>query len=264
MLSEIRNGKFTSSEISALLSNGKSKGEVGAPFKNYVKQTNQERRLGRSLDTSNDARSLKWGKFVESWLMLESPEVIGFEYTLTPNSTIPHPKYPDCWCGSRDGLNNNTNAIIDLKCPFTLGSFCDFADCSTIDDVRKNTKDGEKYYWQLVSNASIHGTDNAELIIFVPNLTQVKNIIDYAINGDHSPEIDCYFIGMSQPEDLPFIPDNSHYPNVIRFKFDIPNSDFELLEDRVKLASSMLVNNYSTLIESHCNETNVTIIEEIK
>jgi hypothetical protein len=243
MLDEIRNGKFTSSEISALLSNGKKDGEVGAPFKTYVKQTNQERKLRRGLETSNDGRAQKWGSFVEAWLMFESPEVIGFEYTLSPKCTLPHPDYPDCWVGSRDGLNNNTNAIIDLKCPFTLGSFCDFADCETIADVRKNTKSGEDYYWQLVSNACIHGTNKAELIVFVPTLDQLKNIIQYAIHGDHPAEIDCYFIGMSQPEELPYIPENSLYNNKLVFPFEIPESDIQLLTSRVKLASGMLVNN---------------------
>lgn len=238
-LSKIRDGNFTSSEIVALTKNGKKAGEFGAPFYTYIKQCNQERKLGKSLDSELSARPTVWGSFVEKWLMFERPDIIGIEYTLSPQSTIQHPQY-DYWVGSRDGLNNSTGAIIDIKCPFTLGSFCNFADCKTIEEVRENHKDGDKYYWQLVSNAHIAGTNKAELIIFVPNYEQVKEIQEFAVMGDHENLNQLYFIGNAIDGDLPYISEDSFYKNLIKFEFEIPQEDLDFLENRVIEAGKLL------------------------
>ena len=249
-MDKIRNGKFTSSTIVGLVSKGKEKGSVGAPFNTLVKQKRQERKLGRSLETDSKARSMTWGSFVEMWLMYERPDIIGLEYTLTPKSTKAHPKFEDIWVGSKDGHNNNTKAIIDLKCPFTLTSFCDFADCKNIEEVRKNHKDGEKYYWQIVSNACIDGLTKGELIIYVPTLEELMAIQKYAYDGNFEKHPtyegnakDFYFISMADEQELPYIElEKSDYKNVLRFAFDITQEDIDFLTGRVEMAGKLLLN----------------------
>ena len=237
----IRNGRFTSSEIFNLISNGKKAGEFGKPFYTYVKKKAQEVKLGRSMNSGDGGKATKWGSFVENWLMFEKPDIIGLEYTLTPKSTKKAPlNYGAFWCGSKDGFNNNTNAVIDLKCPYTLDSFADFADCKTMADVRENHKDGEKYYWQLLSNAFIEGVTKAELIVYMPTLDDLQEIMFYAINGSHDIS-DIYFIGNAKDDDLPYVTDKCSYNNVLKFEFDIPTEDTELLKERVYQASKLLV-----------------------
>lgn len=239
MLSEIRVGKFTSSEISNLMSNGKKSGEYGKPFYNYVKKKRQERKLKRSMSYGSSSKETTWGSFVEYWLMYERPDLLGMEYTLTPSLTVCHPEFEDVWCGSRDGFNNNTKAVIDLKCPYTLGSFADFADCKNIDEVRSNTQYGDDYYWQLVSNAAIGGVKKAELIIYMPTLPQLREISTFAHDGLHEFG-SLNFITMAADIELPYLPENSEYKNIIKFEFDIPSEDIEALTERVKEASKLL------------------------
>lgn len=239
MLSEIRIGKFTSSEISKLTANGKKSGEFGKPFHTYVKQKKQERKLKRSLSIGEAGRASQWGKLVEHWLMYERPEIIGMEYTLTPSLTVAHHEFKDSWCGSRDGFNNNTKAVIDLKCPYTLGSFADFADCATIEEVRTNTQSGEDYYWQLVSNAAIAGVKKAELIIFMPTLSQLNEIQLYAHDGLHEMS-NINWIYSTSTYDMPYLPEDSEYKNIIRFEFEISDGDLQFLTERVKIASEFL------------------------
>lgn len=239
MNNKIRNYKFTSSKIAALVSNGKAKDSVGAPFTTLVKKVNQCRKAQRSIYSDSSSKATSWGILVEHWLMFQHPEIIGLEYTLTPSTSTVHPLFPNSWAGSRDGLNNDTNAVIDIKCPYTMESFCDFADCSNIEDVRNKTKSGEDYYWQLVSNACIHGTDKAELIIFCPTVEQLNEIQVYSMDDEHREY--AYYIGTANVDTLPYLPSNAIYDNVIKFAFTIPQSDIDLLTARVKMASELLV-----------------------
>ena len=237
-MNPIRIGRFTSSEIYNLMANGRAKDSVGAPFFNYVKKKRQERKMGCSFGSNDSGKATKWGSFVEWWLMYKRPDIIGLEYTLTPSTTTAHKDYSDYWAGSRDGYNNLTQAVIDLKCPWTRESFADFADCQTVDEVRENHRDGEKYYWQLVSNACIAGVDNAELVIFLPNEEQVALIQHSAIHSDHG--LDAFFIGNANEGDLPYNPKQSQYQSLIKFCFTIPQSDKDALTERVKKAIELL------------------------
>lgn len=243
-MNPIRIGRFTSSEIYNLMANGRAKDSVGAPFFNYVKKKRQERKMGCSFCSTDSGKAAKWGSFVEWWLMYKKPDLLGLEYTLTPSTTTAHKDYTDYWAGSRDGYNNLTQAVIDLKCPWTRESFADFADCQTIDDVRQNHKDGEKYYWQLVSNVCIaesamgHKVENAELIIFMPTEEQLGLIQHAAVHGDHGQDV--FFIGNANEGDLPFNPSTSQYPSLIKFCFTIPQSDKDVLTERVKKAIELL------------------------
>lgn len=243
-LSNIRNGNFTSSEIVALISRGKSKTEFfGKPAHTYIRQCNLERRLGRSLETDASARSLTWGTLLEKFTF----EQLGLEYTLTSNITLVHPDFP-CWVGSPDGMKEVTpRAVTDIKCPYTLQSFCDLVEPiykglegnEAINWVRENHKDGEKYYWQIVSNAILSGVSRGELIVFMPYQSQLSAIREAASNVNENQN-NYAWIGFADDNNLPHLIEGGYYKNLNRITFDIPQEDVELLTASVKIASGLL------------------------
>ena len=299
----IRTGKFTSSGIVAIVDAGSRKmteqelaaykaenpkskaltttckNTLSTAGKTYIKRKNKERKLGKSLDGSDSGRACDWGKFVEMWLMNERPDIIGLHHTLTPNLTEVHPKYPDVWAGSRDGFDNDKQAVDDIKCPYTLDSFCTFAELheagktigfrevllngytDSFGDISKHP-DGDTYYWQLVSNAHIKGVNKANLIVFCPTREQVESIKQYAVFGDHGNVVNCFFIGNADLDnnELPFVPEGSLYPNKLEFSFDIPQEDLDYLEHRVQLASTYLFKQQKLTI----HDGNITVHEIVK
>lgn len=236
-MDKIRNGNFTSSEIVALMSNGREKGSFGAPAKTYIKEKNIERRLGRSIDAEIDARPTSWGKHLEK----KAFDILGLDYALTSDKTFVHPEI-DCWCGSPDGFHymNGKFGVIDFKAPYTLKSFCQMVDAFSeggIDAVRAEHKDGEKYYWQIVSNACITGAVWGELIVYLPYLSEIEDI-------KHKSEgnADLYWLWSSTPDKLPYLNDGGYYKNINVLQFDIPTTDKIALYDRVTLAQKQLIN----------------------
>lgn len=231
-LSEIRIGNFTSSEIFRLMKPGKAKGSYSVDAQTYIDECNRERRLGRSIEVQTDARPLSWGKCVEK----RAFNVLGLEYTLCSNVTIQHPTI-QYWVGSPDATTKV--AVADLKCPLTLTSFCQLVDpyiedgkvvheALTIEAVRANHRDGEKFYWQLVSNAVLTNRDKGELIIYAPYEWELEEIKTLA---DGNP--DYYWIWAAEKNKLPYVIEGKHYKNVNVIAFDIPKEDKDRLTERV-------------------------------
>lgn len=243
-----RIGNFTSSEIAALMTNGKVAGTFGKPALTYIEECNMERRLGRSVTEESTARPLMWGKLNEKRVF----EMLGLEYTLCSQETLMHPEF-DCWSGSPDGEKfDDGKTVIDFKCPITLKSFCQLVDPVlnekgeviykglTIEAVRENHKDGEKYYWQLVSNAILTGAKYAELIIYVPYHRELQSIRDYAANLD-GDQRGYYWINGAADSELPYLIEGGQYKNVNIIRFEVPEVDKRALTGRVRVASQMLI-----------------------
>jgi hypothetical protein len=236
-----RIGNFTSSEIAALMKKDKSGKGFGAPALTYIEETNMERRLGRSLTEEVSARPLVWGKLLEG----RAFDMLGLEYYLSSKDTIVHPDIP-YWSGSPDGGKYDPRTICDIKCPITLKSFCQLVDAGTkggIEQIREDHKDGEKYYWQIVSNAMLTGSAYGELIVYMPYESELGEIRMLAQNvaGEHLSK--HYFIAMAGQDDLPFLLDDGFYKNINVFSFEIPTADCEALTDAVIRAGKMLINN---------------------
>jgi hypothetical protein len=256
---ERRIGNFTSSEIYNLLSLGKRdmtpeeieghkklypkskkrtiEDGIGKAGLAYISEKNMERRLGRTLNQIGSARPLIWGKTLEGMVF----ELLGLNYALTSQDTLIHPRY-DYWAGSPDGVTSDT--VFDIKCPFTLKSFCQFADCETIDDVRKNHPDGEKYYWQLISNAILTGKKFAELIVYCPFRSEIPKIQEECSMFYEGEQNNISWIAYSDPDELPHIPDKCYYNNMYTFRFGVCELDKNLLTERVVLCSEKLVERY--------------------
>lgn len=234
-MNSIRIGKFTSSSIFALMSNGKAKGTFGKPYYTYVEEKYFEEKLKRKLNNETNARPTSWGKIVEQFAF----EQLGTEYNLVSQETIIHPNI-NRWAGSPDLEKYAENkTVCDIKCPMTLKSFCTFYECNTIDEVRERHPDGEKYYWQLVSNSILTGAKYAELIIFCPFKNQLDEIREMVSNYD-GDQNKIAWISWAEDNDLPYIPEESEYKNVKVIQFEVPELDKQTLTARVNYAISDL------------------------
>lgn len=245
--SNVRVGRITSSEIVALVSKGKKEGEPGAPFYTYIEETAMERRLQLSISTDVTARPLSWGKLGEKHVF-GLPSMLS--YTLFGDVPMQHPSI-ESWAGSPDATRGNGIVVADVKCPITRKSFCQFLDpykkggavihkAMTIEAVRANHKDGDKYYWQLVSNAILTGATKGELIIYMPYKSELDAIRELAQQQDSDELKNYYWIANASDEELPYINEGGHYKNLNVITFDIPQEDKDFLTERVLLATELL------------------------
>lgn len=232
-MSPDRLGNFTSSEIVALTKSGKKEGSLGAPALTYIEECNMERRLGRPLENEADAKPTSWGKLIES----RAFELLGLEYTLCSQETLSHPTI-DCWKGSPDACKED-GTVVDIKCPITLKSFCQLVDGMSIEAVRNIHPQGEKYYWQIVSNAILTNSKYGELIVYVPYRSELEAIKDLASSAGESGEYTKWIYYASE-DGLPFLIDGGHYKNLNIIRFEIPDSDKEFLTNRVLECKELL------------------------
>lgn len=250
MNNPVRNGNFTSSGIVALMSTGKQAQGFGAPAITYIMETNLERMIGRGIDNETNFKYTSWGNLLEPRVH----ELLPTSYTYSSKITDIHPEI-DYWVGSKDGTNEaGERAVTDIKCPFTLKSFMQLvlplycglsgmdAMYALMNGFDHNSfkypahKDGEKYYWQLVSNACINNTKFAELIIYMPYQSELLEIKRMA-EGNHT----VYWMNFSQEEEIPYLPDECPYKNLNIIRFEIPQADKDLLTENVKKAGTMLI-----------------------
>ena len=258
---EVRVGKFTSSQISKLIGNGyrpmteeelKQRPKSGTGSKTtkiadpsilsdtaltYIEEKNFERKLGRSLSSETGAHSTTWGKCVEQRVF----DLLGTEYSIQSQESQEHPTLGEFWVGSPDLIKHTTpKTVAEIKCPFTLKSFCQFAECKTIEDVRVKHPSGEDYYWQIVSNAIITGSQLGELIVYCPKQSELDAIRELASDTGFEG---FKWIFFSLDYDVPFLPENSLYESMYIFKFEIPEEDKQKLTERVVAASKLLIAN---------------------
>lgn len=241
----MRTGNFTSSEIVALTTNGKSKEKAfSEKGLTYIKHKKWERNLERSLDTETFSRPLSWGKLCEIFVLQHMTML-----HLTPLMDEPKQHQTiEYWWGSPDGINNDLDAVVELKCPQTLTSFCGLVEpiikglsgTDAINYIRDNHNDGEKYYWQIISNAIITGKSKGELMVFCPYQSQLDDIRMLAQNMPSDVLSHYYWIANSMDKDLPYLNDRGKYQNVNSIVFDILQDDIDFLTDRVLKAGQLL------------------------
>lgn len=244
---ELRFGRFTSSRIGELMKIDKRKKvKEYSPLEDnsYIEEKRMEIRLGRQLEVEGGSRALSWGHIGERFVFQNH---LNTEYRLCSDETLIHPDY-SFWAGSPDGFRFIDETIVfDVKCPFTLTSFCNLVDGGTIEDVRENHKEGDMYYWQLVSNAILYEAINktkitrAELIVFCPyeselgQLTALSSTID-----DADLQNKLAWLNWAKKEEMPYLIDGGFYKNLNIISFEITDEDKEELIKRVKEAGELL------------------------
>jgi hypothetical protein len=238
--SKLRVGNFTSSKAVALVKSEKTKAT-------YIEECNFERRLGRSIESESNARPLTWGKMVEKRVF----ELLGLEYQLVNEETIVHPDF-DCWAGTPDAIKKDEGkTVCDIKSPMTLKSFCQLVEplydpafesasgVQCIDFIRKTHQDGEKYYWQLISNAILTGSKFAELIVYVPYKSELEAIQQMAAPSQDVPK-GWNWIYYANHDELPYLPDGGWYRNINVIRFPVPAVDKIALHEAIVESSKLL------------------------
>lgn len=262
-----RVGSFTSSEIVALTKEGKKAGTFGAAATTYIAETNMERRLQRSLTDECGAHPLVWGKFLEPRVNDLLPD-----HTLCSNETVVHPSI-NFWSGSPDGfkIDGTGKTVTDIKCPLTLKSFCQLVDplysgltgIDAMNAIRENHKDGEKFYWQLVSNAILSNSKFAELIVYMPYLSELPEIQLAAMGVQEDQLTKHAWIAYAGEGELPYLLDGGYYSNINIIRFEVPETDKALLTTCVMKAGAML-EGYTPaggLKATYDKENGVTLVE---
>lgn len=237
VLSDSRTGNFTSSGIFRLMTNGRSKGSFGGPYYSYIEEKKMERRLGRSLTDDIFARPTSWGELCEGYVFDLLPE----DYTPCSKTTLSHPVI-ECWKGTPDATKHET--VADVKCPKTLKSFCILVDSwkkGGINMIRDKHDDGDKFYWQLVSNAILSKSKFAELIVYCPYQKELNAIREMASNFDGDKQSRFLWIASAYDDELPFIKDDGYYKNVNVMRFEVPVADKMALHSRVEEAAKELI-----------------------
>lgn len=253
-LSYKRIGTATSSSIVSLVSEGRGKNTIGTPFFTYVEECRYERGLLQNLESEIEVLATEWGKLVESFVHKMLPK----EYKFHSTDTKPHPRYSG-WVGTPDGSKYKVllkkmilDAITDIKCPLTKKAFCQLVAGlyrylpnggvlkmenpdmkKALEKLREKAKDGNKFYWQLVSNSCIFNTKFAELIVFMP----YKETLDKIINYNDNLEVGSWLVASAATKEnkLPFILKESGYEEINIIRFEVPIADKKFLENRYRL-----------------------------
>ena len=200
-----------------------------AKLKTYIQELSYEKRICRSLNNEASARPLNWGKLLESYVFTRE-ELLGFEYRQNSDKVIEHPTIKH-WCGTPDGTKDNT--VFDLKCPWTMKSFCELEQITILQDIEYFKNEKPEYYWQLVSNSILTNSQFAELIVYCPYEANLTDIRIFAENYDGLDQYKYRFIVESSNDELPYLPEESPCIDLNIFRFEVPQSDKDLLISKI-------------------------------
>lgn len=153
-----RLGKFTSSEISALMR--PSGFEDGAM--SYIRRKVGEELTGKSSKGEIDVEATRWGLFYESEALTKFGQSIGIDFMISQQLISD----PDSRFGcTPDGLIVNRISpdeteyeveTVEVKCPPTFDNYIRFFECKTPQDLKEESK---QYYWQKLDQL-----DNCEAL----------------------------------------------------------------------------------------------------
>lgn len=222
----VRIGKPTSSTVHRLMNPSKKK--------TYIKEKSREMRLGIEIGIDSSAHSLSWGKAMEGYVYENHIEI---DYELVSQQTTVHPS--GLWCGTKDIIKDN--CVGDIKCPISRTSFCDLIEIIESQNVELFKLESPEYYWQLVSNSILENCDYAELVVWMPYVSEHAAILEYIeMLDDFQMQLDIHWVLNAPISRLPMLPGNSGYKNINRFKFEVPKADKIILEETIKAASKLI------------------------
>lgn len=257
-----RIGAFTSSEIHRLtgigtrqmteaelaahkLANPTSKAKtikhpdtVDKKFQTYVDEKKREKRMKRSLDTGASSMETRWGEFMER----RAFQLIGLEHSLESKTTHVHPTI-NHWSGSPDLIADDK--VGDIKCYYPR-KFSAYYEALETQDINVLKEEYSEEYWQLVSNACILNKPKVEVVLYAPYQNEALEIYNMVMKNEDDMFRYKFIADMIEAEkyyELPFLPDDSGYNNLMTFEFTVPQEDKDFLTERVKLAVSLLNQN---------------------
>lgn len=206
-------------------------------FYTYIKEKKREKRAKRSINTDVSTFATAWGDLME--LMIHQRNDLSYKYS--SKKTTMHPTIIGL-SGSNDFITDD--CIIEAK-GYQPSKFFDYYECLEQKSVNLLKSEFPQEYWQMVSGAVIHGVKYAEAVLYMPYFKDLPKVYEVAMNIDTSDDIwqfksICDAIENERYEKLAYLPNDSGYKDEIRFRFEVPKEDFNLLTDRVKLAIKML------------------------
>lgn len=245
--------KFTSSEISRLVSKGKSD-IFSVDGNTYIEEKLHEYQAGRRIQNEHDSKPTTWGSWCENYVFTEYLQLKG--YSIDSKNVLNYkgehnPLLEKYYAGSPDICADDV--VGDIKCPFTIKTYLTALNCETITELRDKLKDGDKYYWQLISNAILTGKNKCLLYFWIPK--------GYKAKGEEESEVERIHELMRHDDTnnaikwsmwcetsiLPSI-NNPNTPNIKLFEFNATEKDKEFLATRILLASEILdkkINNFN-------------------
>jgi hypothetical protein len=245
-MNQERLGKFTSSTIQALTTSDKRKKKKAGPgvsFYTHIEEKLFEIQAGRQLTDSN-SRATSWGNYMEKYVYETRLKYSGAELQSKTFIVHPDPIFQGMYGGSPDIVGESR--VGDIKCPFTLKSYLQAYSCKDITELRDKHQDGEKYFWQLVSNSILTGRPVCDLYFWIPR--------GYALpdQGEEEPEIftihermrdsvdlSVKWVMWCDTEDLPYLL-NKDTLQFKHFEFEPTELEKEFLLDRVGQAVRLL------------------------
>ena len=226
----MRIGRFTSSGVWQLMTNGRAAGTPGKPFETYCRQKAREKRLFRSITNDSSSKPTSWGKYMEKRAFSK----LDIDYSLTSDVTTEHPTIEN-FAGSTDGLKfDDGRTVFDIKCPFTLTSFCDLIECTTDEML---LKEFPEYFYQLIGNAMIHNTKWCELIVYVPYMSELSDI---RLGVKYEENKQFQWIEYSEDYELPYIHPRSEYKDLNILRFEAKQEYKDALEVRLLMANELI------------------------
>lgn len=237
-LNKERIGNFTSSNMWKLMTVATDKKSFGKPALTYIKEKQWEKKLKRSISTEVQTRPMLWGKFLEQRVH----DMLDAGYELISEKSFVHKKIPT-WSGSPDNKNVTESVCADTKC-YQPKAFCEYVDNLThavkINSTEYFKLNHPEEYWQLVSNAVLLDMKNIEAIAYMPYKNELAEIRQAAANFDSLDQYKYRFIAEAPDEELAYLPDDSEYKNLNKFRFEVPKADIDFLTARVLMATAIL------------------------
>lgn len=228
----LRIGKFTSSDIVNLCKFGKDKKSPSVSFYTYILKKYKEHLLGKELETDKYSKDIAWGEFLEMYYNMYKLD-LDMEYSAS--DTIVHSSL--LWCGTPDYFNKKK--VGDIKAPNSSTYVDAYLFGQTIEEYVEYMDMGEKYYWQLVSNACLLSVTECELTIYCPFQKELNDIRAYEPEGiDMHPRYT--WISNYTDSELSHIPNDSIIPDEIKIVFSPKEEDVSLLYSRVELGTTYL------------------------
>lgn len=237
---QIRVGKFTNSEIWKLLTMAKDGKSFGKPALTYIQEKKFEARIGRPLNLERTNKDALWGHFLQQ-RVFDLLEDTGYE--LIEDRTIQHPAI-EYWVGTPDAKHQRDSVADDIKC-YAPKNFCEYVDLLRLAQPKNDTElfkaERPEEYWQLVAHSVLLNTKHIEAIVYIPyysELQAIRESVDMLESEDDQRKY--AFIKHSHYNELSYIQDDRHYKNLNIFRFEVPQSDKDLLTTTVEKAGELL------------------------
>lgn len=126
-------------------------------------------------------RATEWGTLMEDTARQRYAEVMGYEVLTV--SFEPYKEFPYLAGASPDGLIQEENGGIEIKCPFTLEKHLQHLLYEKPEDLKENEPE---YYWQCYMNMLVTEREFWDFVSFNPYISRSKQLKVLRINRDET------------------------------------------------------------------------------